>query len=137
MSERYKSFKYPLVVEGGPVSAQNARALEQHLRRDPWHVPTLKNSWVDYAPTSWQGARYRKTLDGTVYIEGLVKDGTTTPGTPIFTLPEGYRPNLTLMFATLTSPDVIARLTIQPNGDVNTGTGCVATYYSITCSFAT
>jgi hypothetical protein len=49
-----------------------------------WTAPTLLNSWVNYAAGHRQAA-YRRKLDGTVEIRGLVKLGTLN--TPIMTLP--------------------------------------------------
>lgn len=54
------------------------------------------NGWGNYSPasgdTSWQGAGY--TLDGAgrVQLTGLIRAGTTTSNTPMFTVPAGYRP---------------------------------------------
>jgi len=51
---------------------------------------TYANSWVDYTDASYAPPRYCKFKDW-VYIEGLVKGGTTTASNTIATLPTGYR----------------------------------------------
>lgn len=48
----------------------------------------FQNGWVDYDSRT---ARYRK-INGIVYFEGIVKNGTVGSGTPMFTLPAGFRP---------------------------------------------
>jgi prepilin-type N-terminal cleavage/methylation domain-containing protein len=58
---------------------------------------TFANGWGNYSPASgdpaWQGAGY--TLDGAgrVQLTGLIRNGTTTSGTPMVILPAGYRPD--------------------------------------------
>lgn len=103
---------------------------------DPWHTPTLINSWVDYDATVWQGARYRKLSDGMVTIQGLVKNGTGPgPGTGnIFVLPPGYRPVKNLIFASIAN-NVFARIDVYPDGNVNWSTGGTNGFVTISVSF--
>lgn len=54
-------------------------------------APTLQNGWVNFDPVSYTPAGYYKDAQGIVHLEGLIKSGTTTAGTVLFTLPEGYR----------------------------------------------
>lgn len=57
----------------------------------------LQNGWVAYgSPYNLPG--YRITMDGLVYVTGVIKNGTTGTGTLLFTLPEGYRPLATKIF---------------------------------------
>jgi len=57
-----------------------------------WYTPTFVNSWFDLA-AGWD-ARYAKDLtNGIVYMKGLVKGGSNTTTTNIFTLPVGMRPS--------------------------------------------
>jgi len=51
---------------------------------------SLLNSWV--TQTAADTPTISKDLSGNVVIEGTIKDGTTTPGTTLFVLPEGFRP---------------------------------------------
>jgi Protein of unknown function (DUF2793) len=57
-------------------------------------IPTMALGWINYGG-GFGGARYFKTPDGRVSIEGLIQAG--TDGT-VFTLLAGYRPPDTLMF---------------------------------------
>jgi len=62
-----------------------------------WHnvgaagEPAYQDGWETYP--GWQGARFRKTADGMVYIQGLVRRPSGNPAnwSVIFTLPIGYR----------------------------------------------
>lgn len=56
-----------------------------------WMSPTLLNSWIDYG-SGYAPMRYMKDRNNMVYIEGVIKNGTTTKGTQLFRLPVGYRP---------------------------------------------
>lgn len=61
-------------------------------------ISNLQNGWVAYgSPYNLPG--YRITMDGLVYVRGVIKDGVTGSGTLLFTLPEGYRPDATKIFA--------------------------------------
>lgn len=80
---------------------------------DPWRIPGYLNGYVTYDGT-YTPARYRK-LGHVVHLQGMVRSGTT--GTPIFTLPTGYRPNYRLLMRAI-SADVAARVDILTNGDV-------------------
>lgn len=52
---------------------------------------SLLNGWVPF--TANETIRFIKSVDGIVTLFGTVKDGTTTSGTPLFTLPVGFRPS--------------------------------------------
>lgn len=97
-----------------------------------WQAPTLLGTWVNYSTPSFTGARYRK-MNGRVWIEGLVKDGTT--GTAVFVLPSGYRPSGNLVFATIVNPNVIGRLDVEAGGNVVIYAASTV-YASLNCSFA-
>jgi hypothetical protein len=51
---------------------------------------TLLNGWVEQ--TTFDTPTYSKDLSGNVVIEGVIKNGTATPGTVIFQLPLSARP---------------------------------------------
>jgi type II secretory pathway pseudopilin PulG len=59
-------------------------------------TPTLLNNWVNYSPSSgdpnWLGASYVADSLGRIHVAGLVRVGTTTSGTPIFTPAAASRP---------------------------------------------
>jgi sorbitol-specific phosphotransferase system component IIA len=82
-----------------------------------WLTPTLLNSWVNYGGTM-QPAQYKRIGDR-VYIRGVVKSGT---GSPIFTLPAGYRPPYDIGFTVeihdnSNNPD-FGHIRITQNGDL-------------------
>lgn len=55
----------------------------------------LQNGWVPFTGSvsvPAETARFIKSTDGLVTISGSIKDGTTTNGTLLFTLPAGFRP---------------------------------------------
>ena len=101
---------------------------------DPWHIvgaggqPPFTDSWVNFG-ASYQDARFRKGSTGVVMIEGLVKDGSSSP----FTLPVGYRPVADLQFAS-SSGNAFALLIIRSSGVVERGAGAT-TSFSINCMF--
>lgn len=99
-----------------------------------WIAPTLINNWANYGG-SWVGARYRRK-NGIVYLQGLIKNGTS--GVDAFILPAGFRPPVgTILMNTSVSgePWTVTRV------DINGTTGGVAvtrpgnTWANLTCSF--
>lgn len=60
-----------------------------------WTAVTFQNSWANYGG-AFQTAQYRRVGD-IVELRGLVRNGTA--GTSIFTLPAGFRPPATQIFA--------------------------------------
>ncbi len=86
-------------------------------------APTLLNSWVNFSG-SWAAAGYAKDDQSVVRLKGLLKDGITALGTPIFKLPVGYRPSENRIFSVATFNGVSlihARIDVAPDGDVQTG----------------
>ncbi len=85
------------------------------------HDASLKNGWVNYSSLH-ESAGFIKTSDGTVRLSGLMKSGTTTAGTTIFTLPPSYRPKKTHVFTVHSmniSTPVSAEIQVQADGKVN------------------
>lgn len=78
-----------LVIDGGEIVNQGRIS------------PSLQNGWVNYgaAGGTYAIAGYWKDKNGIVHLGGLIKGGTTAVGTLILTLPLGYRPVGTYMFA--------------------------------------
>lgn len=88
----------------------------QTLDRSDLIPLTLANSWVNYGANE-EPARCYKDATGTVFVSGLIKDGTTTGGTLITTLPVGYRPAKTQGFSVGLSGSSGSVL-ISPNGQI-------------------
>jgi hypothetical protein len=55
-----------------------------------WLPMTLVSGWAAYG-TGYEDPTYRRR-NGVVYLRGLIRSGTVAPGTPITTLPVGFRP---------------------------------------------
>jgi hypothetical protein len=81
-----------------------------------WHEvgasgqPPFQNGWVNVGGVFSTAAFYKDPY-GVVHLKGLIKSGTV--GSPIFSLPEGYRPAAELNFAVL-SNSALGILGIQP-----------------------
>ena len=100
-------------------------------------APTLAAGWVNFGGGFRQAQYWKDNATSMVHIEGLVNYPTGTPstGTPIFTLPAGYRPNETITFtvgsATSAASHTIARCDIQANGDVHYVNGSFKYYFQL------
>jgi len=55
-----------------------------------WTALSYNNSWADFG-SGLQVGQYRKLFNGVVQLRGVIKGGTKTAGTTIFTMPTGYR----------------------------------------------
>jgi hypothetical protein len=96
-----------------------------------WQAPTLLNSWVNYGSTL-ATAEYYKDSIGRVHLKGTVKNGVTTSGTTMFTLPAGYRPNALLIFTTIGgSSHVLSRVDVDSAGNVMFNRGGDNAYLSL------
>lgn len=123
------------------LRGQEGTAARQHLLDTPWvHGPTVRdldgdsawtdatllNLWVAYgAPYANPG--YRKAGSREVRLRGMVKNGTL--GSPIFTLPAGYRPGAQILVPTMLGGNNPGLATITTGGDVTAfqGAGPVGT----------
>lgn len=92
-------------------------------------TPTLLNGWQDYG-TAYESANYWKDKCSVVHLSGMVKGGSITDGSVIFTLPPGYRPNAPEKFITV-SVNAICILDIYTNGNVTIRAGANASWVSL------
>jgi len=103
-----------------------------------WYTPTFVNSWVDLA--GGFDARYAKdSTNGIVYIKGVVKGGSNTTLSNIFTLPVGMRPSTTIMLSQVTASGS-GRVDINSGGAVSffggvAHTGDATLWLSISATF--
>jgi len=90
------------------------------IAQDGWTAPTLLNGWVNYSAT-FNPAGYFRDKTGIVHLRGLVRSGTVTAGTAIFTLPAGYRPARLEIFSNVayTTIYVYGRCDVNTAGNVN------------------
>lgn len=80
-------------------------------------APGLTNSWANtYAlANGLESAGYIRRPDGYVMLKGTLSGGVV--GSPMFTLPAGYRPANTQLFTVL-SNDALGKLSVNSNGEV-------------------
>lgn len=79
-------------------------------------APTLLNSWVNHGE-GFAPVKYWKGPDNMVHIGGLIKNGVTSEGAVIFTLPSGFRPEFREIF-TITQNNAVGRIDVNDNGNV-------------------
>jgi hypothetical protein len=115
----------------------NAQKAER--KTSQWFDMTLQNGWLNYGnPHSVAG--FRKDDNGVVHVRGLIKTGTTTSGTTIATLPDGFRPTGTRnksVNSTNGSTGSPGRVSISSAGDIKTGEHLANTWLILDFSFET
>ncbi len=92
-------------------------------------TPTLLNNWVNYG-SAYESANYFKDKCGVVHLAGMIKSGTTTAETVIFTLPEGYRPRASEKFFCV-SLNAICVIDVYTTGNVAIKTGANSGWISL------
>ncbi len=95
----------------------NSQGNRVNITQDSWIAPTLLNSFTNYDTSTWQAAGYYKDSTGRVWLRGLLKRASAALGTPIFTLPAGYRPAKLTLFA-LMAANRDGRLDVDASGNV-------------------
>jgi hypothetical protein len=81
-----------------------------------WNDLPLENGWTNYGG-GFQEAQYRLDATGTVHLRGLVRLDTVVAPSAISTLPPGFRPLKTELFA-LVATDALGRIDINAEGRV-------------------
>jgi competence protein ComGC len=82
-----------------------------------WTNLALQNAWVAYAG-GFATPQYAKGADNIVRLKGLIKSGTTTNGTVVTNLPAGFRPKDRTLLSAVCNPNVVCRVDVLPNGNV-------------------
>jgi hypothetical protein len=96
--------------------------------------PAFESGWTNYG--GFSPASFRKFPDGRVLVRGLVMGGTPTGA--VFTLPPGYRPPGSLIFAQSMNPNQWVRLNVSVNGSIGfEGPALSSGWGSIVCEFDT
>ena len=119
----------------GKVSEKDAMeiALDLYLTgkfiQEDRQTPTLLNSWVNYG-SGYESASYFKDKCNVVHLAGMIKSGTTTAETVIFTLPEGYRPRASEKFFCV-SLNAICVIDVYTTGNVAIKTGANSGWISL------
>jgi hypothetical protein len=94
-------YRYWSISPGQDQPGGQKGAFEAALQPEDWHVvgtagePALENSW---AAISGAAAGFYKDALGVVRLRGRLTNGSANE-TVAFTLPEGYRPSVVLIFA--------------------------------------
>lgn len=83
----------------------------------------------DGTGTTWGQPRYRRDGSGCVFLEGLLSN-VGASGTPLFTLPVGFRPQYREIFVTPGNNSLVVMTEVYPNGDVICAGGTDLNYYS-------
>lgn len=96
------------------LALQNIALAIQGSLDTSWQTPSLQNGWLEYSG-GFQQSGYMIDKNGFVHLRGLIKSGTI--GATIFTLPVGYRPATTLIFAAVNSSSV-GRVDVASSGTV-------------------
>jgi len=96
-----------------------------------WVAPTLLNGWVNVGANISTAGYIR--LKGIIYLQGTIKNGTTTFETDLFNLPSGYRPSSRLIMNTITN-GTTGRFDILSDGRVKIVSGSNV-FFSVAASF--
>ena len=105
------------------------------LKQNTWIDASLINGWLDHSAT-FHPAQYRLTSDKKhVEIRGMIKSGTTTAATVVFTLPSGLRPTKQYLLG-IYGGNGAARVDIKTNGQFVTNTNWSSNYMAIDCIIA-
>ena len=98
-------------------SASDRAWIAQSPRRT-FQVPDLSSPWINYGGGSL-GARYSRSIDGFVNLEGVVQapSGSAVEDVLLFTLLPGFRPSGSLIFVTWSGAGA-CRVDVLVTGDV-------------------
>jgi competence protein ComGC len=83
-----------------------------------WISLPLQNGWQEDGGGFFTTAGYTKGSDNIVRLKGLIRNGTTTNGIVVATLPAGYRPSQRTLTAGACNPNVWCRMDVLTNGNV-------------------
>lgn len=105
LPQRFKAWLTDYVSTNGSLHVSNMPTLKGEEWREVGGTgnPAFLGTWVNYGAGHETAAFYKDPL-GRVHLKGLIKFGTIS--TTAFTLPEGYRPFSTLIFACISHDGV-------------------------------
>lgn len=110
--------------------ANNAVTAVKIETQQAWQAVVYANGWADYDATEWFGGQYYKDSLGIVHLRGLLRTGTVTSGTTMFTLPAGYRPGRKILQPTMSNNN-LARIELHTDGTAKTNAGVAAGWVTI------
>lgn len=89
---------------------------KQDMEQYSWQLLTLQNGWQHHR--EYNNVQYSKSLDGVVYLRGVMTKGSASYGTVISQLPVGFRPlHSTYVFA-MNDDFSVASLCILTSGEI-------------------
>lgn len=89
---------------------------KQDMEQYSWQFLTLQNGWQHHR--EYNNVQYSKSLDGVVYLRGVMTKGSASYGTVIAQLPVGFRPlHSTYVFA-MNDDFSVASLCILTSGEI-------------------
>ena len=94
---------------------------------------TLQNGWVDQG-SPYATVGYYRTVEGMINLQGVIKSGTITDGTILFTLPEGFRPTTSKIVRAMANNGTtinIVYINISTDGKVAIGANGANTWLSL------
>lgn len=97
--------------------------------------PTLLNSWVNYNTATHSAASYVKDSAGRVVLQGLIKNGTNTDNTPLFTLPATHAPPQYLHLLAHGASSGASGVGVNTSNQVVAKGYSANTYYSISSNY--
>ena len=98
-----------------------------------WQTPSsLLNGWVNYGG-AYNNVAFRKEIDGSVRVRGLIKNGTFSSGSTgrVFLLPAGYRPASQYIFSAVVGDNTHGRVDVTPSGYVCAKSGSSNSFLSL------
>jgi hypothetical protein len=98
-----------------------------------WTAPTLLNGWVNYG-LNYEDVGYKRQ-GGFLMLRGLIKNGTTTAGTPLFNIPAPLRPTKIVPISTI-SVGAYARILVRADGNVTADVGADTGWLQIRGGYA-
>lgn len=112
-----------------PFAADRTRLLVRtaNIAGDTWnrfsgtiYPITLLNSWVDYDPTqaTYAATGAMQTADGMIKVIGAIKNGVTTSGTFLATLPVGFRPAAPEYFPSFLAGGTTGWVSVNTDGTI-------------------
>lgn len=106
----------PTLAQSKITNLTTDLAAKANKAQTAYQALTLVNSWVNFGGGA-APAEYYKDDFGNVKLRGIIKSGTTTPGTVILTLPVGNRP-LYKIFAVVYCNTTSGQISVNPDGTV-------------------
>lgn len=100
-----------------------------NMETESLKLANLAGGWSQYS--GFETCGYWKDPFGVVHVQGLIRNGTTTQGTRLFTLPTGYRPSSTALFICHAATSQYARVDVSSSGDVTLNSSGVGSYISL------